>query len=280
MTTHKDFGLQLALSIIKSDLLHFGYWDDGMPADYQSIPDAQKRYVKEVIGRIPPETKTILDIGCGTGAVAAQLQKTGYRVECVSPDLMLNEKIRQEHPELTLHCCKFEDFDARRKYDLLLQMESCQYVRLERGFQRFREILNPGGAILISDTFRTTLTRDYKDWHTLDDFHKAVTRHGFRIEYSRDISDRTAPTLDLAMRIYEEYMLPIAGTILSSLQHSIERRRLYRILWALISRLFRKSIKRTARDLYEKVPRLLDRDNYLANVRYMIFVLRRASEPE
>lgn len=278
MTTRKDFGLQLALSVTKSDLLHFGYWGEGEDVTYASIPAAQRRYVDEVLGLIPKETRTILDIGCGTGAVAAQLQGRGFEVECVSPDELLNEKIRREHPALTVHCCKFEDFETDRRYDLLLEMESCQYVRLERGFQKCAEFLSPGGAMLISDTFRTTTTRDYKDWHTLDAFYQTVKKHGFVIEHSRDITRGTAPTVELASRMYSEYMVPIAQMILSSLRHSVEKRRLYRFLWSLISRLFRKRIEKTARDFYEKVPRLLDRDNYLANVKYMIFLLRRETQ--
>lgn len=274
MTVRKDFGLQFALSITKSDLLHFGYWDEGVPVTYQSIRAAQQRYVAEVISLIPQGTQTILDIGCGTGAVAVELAKQGYQVECVSPDELLNQKISTEHPELTLHCCRFEDFKAEKKYDLLLQMESCQYVRLERGFEKFQEVLNPRGAILISDTFRTGATRDYKDWHTLDAFYNAVGRYGFKIEYSRDITRETAPTVELTSRMYGEYALPIAQTLLTSLRDSVERRRLYRLLWTLAKRLFKGRIRKTTRDFYEKVPRLIDKDNYLQKVRYMIFVLK------
>jgi 2-polyprenyl-3-methyl-5-hydroxy-6-metoxy-1,4-benzoquinol methylase len=205
MSVRKDFGLQFALSITKSELLHFGYWEDGMPVTYQSIRAAQQRYAEEVISLIPQGTRSILDIGCGTGAVAVELARRGYQVECVSPDELLNQKISAEHPELTLHCCRFEDFKTEKKYDLLLEMESCQYVRLERGFEKFREVLNPRGAILISDTFRTGATRDYKDWHILDAFHEAVGRYGFKIEYFRDITRETAPTVELTSRMYEEY---------------------------------------------------------------------------
>jgi len=274
MTVRKDFGLQFALSITKSDLLHFGYWGDGDAVTYQSIRTAQQRYVEEVLRMIPRGTRTILDIGSGTGAVAAQLQSRGHQVDCVTPDTLLNEKIREEHPELTLHCCRFEDFAAQKKYDLLLEMESCQYVRLERGFEKLRDVLNPGGAVLISDSFRTGSTRDYKDWHTLDAFYSAVGKFGFKIEYSRDITRETAPTVELASRMYEEYALPIAQTLLTSVRDSVERKRLYRLLWNLVKRVFKGRIKKTSRDFYEKVPRLLDKDNYLQKVRYMIFVLK------
>ncbi len=278
MTVRKDFGLQFALNITKSDLLHFGYWDNGLAADYGTIRAAQEQYVQEVIGRIPEGTRTILDIGCGTGTVAARLHKQGYEVECVSPDVLLNRKIAEEHPELTLHSCKFEDFTAQKKYDLLLQMESCQYVRLERGFRKFLDVLEPGGAILISDTFRQSATKDYKDWHTLDAFHQTAGRHGFRIEYSRDITLQTAPTLELTLRMYKEYAVPIARTLLTSLHDSVERRKFYQVLWNFVRRLFRARIEKIGRDFYETIPRLLDRDNYLQKVRYMIFVLKREQD--
>ncbi len=279
MTTRKDFGLQLALSVTRSDLLHFGYWNWGDPVTYQSIPAAQQRYVNEVLSQMPPETKTILDIGCGTGEVALQLKNKGHEVELVSPDLLLNEKILQKHPDReTLHNCRFEDFEVGRKYDLLLEMESCQYVRLDRGFQKCREALNPGGAVLISDTFRTNTKRDYKDWHILDDFYNAVKECGFKVAYSRDITRQTAPTVELARRMYDEYMVPISQTFLSSLRHSIERRRLYLLLWRLVRFLFKKGLRKMEKGFYERVPHLLDVNNYLENVKYMIFVLQREAE--
>jgi hypothetical protein len=132
--------------------------------------------------------------------------------------------------------------------------------------------------MLISDTFRTTPTRDYKDWHMLDAFYRTIEKHGFKAEYSRDITEQTAPTVELTRRMYDEYMVPIAKTILTSLRYSIERRRLYRLLWTLTERLFRKRLEKTSRDFYEKLPRLVDRDNYLQNVRYMIFVLKKETE--
>jgi SAM-dependent methyltransferase len=275
MTARKDFGLQFALSITKSDLLHFGYWGEGLPADYGTIRTAQEQYVQEVLGLIPGGTRTILDIGCGTGAVAARLFKQGYEVECVSPDVLLNGKISQEHPELRLHCCKFENLAAQKKYDLLLEMESCQYVRLEMGFRKFGDVLNPGGAILISDTFRKSPTKDYKDWHTLESFHKMLDKYGFKVDYLRDITLQTAPTLAVTLKMYKEYAAPIARTLLTSLRDSVEKRKFYQVLWNLVRRLFRRRIERIGRDFYETIPRLLDRDNYLQKVRYMIFILKR-----
>jgi len=278
MSVRKDYGLQFALSITKSDLLHFGYWPEGMEASYQTIRPAQKAYAEEVLGKIPKGTKSILEIGCGTGAVSARLHAEGYDVECVSPDAMLNEKIAKEHPELTLHECKFENFTSDKKYDLLLEMESCQYVRLARGFANFRKILNPGGAILISDTFRTGPTKDYKDWHTLEDFHKAVDEHGFEVVSSQDITEGTAPTVEMAAKMYNEYAVPIAKTILTSLNDSVEKRKLYQVLWRLVRRIFRRRLKKIGSDFYERVPRLIDRENYLQKVRYMIYLLRRKQD--
>jgi hypothetical protein len=157
-------------------------------------------------------------------------------------------------------------------------MESCQYVRLERGFRKLQEVLNPGGAILISDTFRKSTTKDYKDWHTLDSFHEMVDKYGFKVDYSRDITLQTAPTMDLTLRMYREYAVPIARTLLTSLQDSVDRRKFYQVLWNLVKRLFRRRIEKIGRDFYETIPNLLDRDNYLQKVRYMIFVLKREQD--
>ncbi|MFH1422950.1 MAG: class I SAM-dependent methyltransferase [Planctomycetota bacterium] len=276
MSTSKDFGLQFALSVTKSNLLHFGLWEAGETVTFQSIPEAQQKYAEEVLKLIPENTHTILDIGCGTGVIASQLVDRGFKVDCVSPDTLLNQKTEKEYRDkLTLYCSKFEDLEIDKKYDLLLMMESCQYLRLERSFQNCQKLLNSSGAILISDTFRVNTKRDYKDWHVLDTFLEAIKKYGFKIDYSRDITKETAPTAELGTKLYADYMLPISKNLLSSLEHSIQRKRTYRLLWRIVKKIFRKRIDKMQRDFYEKVPKMLDKNNYLENVRYMIFLLKR-----
>jgi hypothetical protein len=91
----------------------------------------------------------------------------------------------------------------------------------------------------------------------------------------RDITLQTAPTLAVTLKMYKEYAAPIARTLLTSLRDSVEKRKFYQVLWNLVRRLFRRRIERIGRDFYETIPRLLDRDNYLQKVRYMIFILKR-----
>jgi hypothetical protein len=114
----------------------------------------------------------------------------------------------------------------------------------------------------------------------LDSFHETIKRHGFEVEYSRDITSETAPTLEVASRMYREYVTPVAETLLTSLRYSVERRKFYRVLWSTIRRFFRKRLEKITGDFYEQIPRLLDKDNYVEKVKYMIFVLRKADLPE
>ena len=68
---------------------HYGYWPEGSPDQptFESINEAQERYFKKVLETIPAGVETILDVGSGTGGIAAGLSARGFRVDCVSPSL-------------------------------------------------------------------------------------------------------------------------------------------------------------------------------------------------
>lgn len=129
--------LRLDVEALASELvfghgfLHYGYWEGGR-ADEISLArlgQAQQAYFDLVASQIPAGTRTILDVGSGTGANAAALIRLGYRVDCVCPSPRLNEFARRKlPPETTIFESRFEDLRLDRSYDLLLFLESFHYL--------------------------------------------------------------------------------------------------------------------------------------------------------
>ena len=82
-----EFGLALGLVLGRFALamqdLHYGYWSDDLELTPQNMPRAQARYTDELMGDIPADVRSILDVGCGAGNTALKLLDRGYEVDCV-----------------------------------------------------------------------------------------------------------------------------------------------------------------------------------------------------
>lgn len=275
MTLKIDYVLQFLQVITKSDLLHWGYWEANDTVEWRNLGQAQERYTEKVLAKIPKEVKTILDVGCGTGQVAALLQSRGYDVEGVTPDLALKEKIKSKYgTTIKIHPAKFEYLNISKTFDLILLMESLQYLRLDQTLQNCQRYLKPNGAILISDTFRLRHTKDYKDWHIIDAFAQKSDQYGFKIITKEDITLNTAPTIDLVSKLHHDYVLPLSEILRDGLRKRMRTKMRFILLGRVIHFLFKKNINEFNNALYHHFPQVLNRENFLAHGRYMIYLLK------
>jgi MPBQ/MSBQ methyltransferase len=195
--------------VLGLDYLHFGYWEPGAPLTFENMKRAQQRYTDYLLSKIPAGVKTILDVGCGTGATAAELQKRGYQVTCLSPDVYQQSYIEKKYAgKLEFHLTKFEDFVTSKKFDLVLCSESFQYLKLPKAFVQAKSLLNSGGTLLICDYFRKNETRVNKMSHRFEDVKKHAQEQGFRLAFEEDITRFVTPTLDWGRELYSGRVLP------------------------------------------------------------------------
>ena len=136
--------------------LNYGYWPEGSldQRTVESINEAQERYFGKLLGTIPAGVETILDVGSGTGSIAAGLSARGFRVDCVSPSFTMNAMARRKLPaSATVYDAQFEDLDIDAKYDLVLFCESFHYLNARHALANARR--HALGHVLIFDYFRT-----------------------------------------------------------------------------------------------------------------------------
>jgi len=211
----KEVGLEIGLYIfkffLKTEYLHYGYFKDGLAADVSNLKKAQENYAEMLFENIPEGTKTILDVGCGSGKTAQELIKKGYQVECVSPSILLNKYAETLVGEKgKIHNSKFENFKTDKKYDLVMFSESFQYINMNDSIPLALNYLSENGKILICDFFRTDMPErgplggghKYKEWLEI------LEKYPVTIEKEKDITNETAPTIDIVDQMAKEVLMP------------------------------------------------------------------------
>lgn len=212
----KEVGLELGLVIfrffLKTDHLHYGLFTDGLKADVLDLKPAQEKYTELLKSLIPEGTKTILDVGCGSGATALSLINDGYEVECVSPGKILTAQVRKLlGDKAVVHQKKFEEVSIDKKYDLILFSESFQYIPMDNSIPGALKLLNPGGSIIVADFFKTDAPgksplgggHNYKEWRG------KLANFPVKVAFERDTTEETSVTMDIVHQLSNEVLAPV-----------------------------------------------------------------------
>jgi SAM-dependent methyltransferase len=211
----RELGLVLAQQILGVDDLHYGLWDADLELKLTNLGTAQQRYTDMLIDALPPAQPgpvRVLDIGCGTGHLLAQLLDRGYRADGVVPAPNLAKLVRQRldkrpQAQATLYECKFEDFpagDHAGEFDAAVFSESFQYIPMSVSLPKVYALLKPGGRMIICDFFKTENHGDkgpgdksFGGGHKLAEFRRQIGNSAFATLRDEDITARVSPNLDL-----------------------------------------------------------------------------------
>lgn len=253
----RELGLVLAQQMLSVEDLHYGLWDDDLELSITNLSHAQQRYTDMIINELPETSHErpvrVLDIGCGTGHLLAQLVKQNYQVDGVVPSKHLASKVREKIAGLPGNSSqifegRFEDFPDREcstLYDVALFSESYQYIPMEASFSKIERLLKPGGIVLISDFFRTEAEGDgysgdktFSGGHRLKDFYVALNSRPFSLLKNENITARVSPNLSLVNDLLMNKVSPAGKTV------GIYMKSRYPILSWMAARVLNKKIKK------------------------------------
>jgi len=216
----KDVGLDIGLSIAKhfykTEYLHYGYWEEGLSVEPANVLQAQDNYADLILSHIPEGTKTILDVGCGSGKFATKLLDAGYEVDCVSPSPFLSDYARGLFGDRAhIFECRYEALQTHKTYDLILFSESFQYLPLKEALHNTLLLLNKEGHMLICDFFKKEVEgkSPISGGHRINRFYSVMEQYPFALLTDLEITKRTAPSLDIMNGLIVEVIHPIWNSV-------------------------------------------------------------------
>jgi 2-polyprenyl-3-methyl-5-hydroxy-6-metoxy-1,4-benzoquinol methylase len=214
-TVSREIGLEIGSIcgkyFLKLEHLHYGYWTKDLEADITNVHIAQENYANFLISHIPEDTKTILDVGCGTGQIAKKLTVMGYKVDCVSPSHFLAERARELLGDSShVFECSYERLQTENRYDVILFGESFQYIDIEEGVRKTVSFLNPDGYMLICDIFRKKAVgkSNISGGHPLEMFYHIVSEYPLKLIKDLDITEETSPSVDVLNDTFKKAVRP------------------------------------------------------------------------
>jgi SAM-dependent methyltransferase len=265
-----DYGLLFYREIFEIEFLHFGLWKSNDELNIENFKRAQQRYFEKLLSFIPEETKSILDVGCGTGVGTELLYKKGYDVEGLSPDKYQMEEFKKKLGEkVKFNLSRFNNFKPERKYNLVLMSESSQYINIDKIFIKTGDCLNKNGYLLIADYFRKYDKKYYKTCHILDNFLSKAGKNKFEIVQSEDITNNVVKTLDFGHLIFERYCNPMIRIISTYFENE------YSFMVKIIKVIFERKLKKINYYLRVKTPEKLNSKKFIDELVYKIFLFKK-----
>lgn len=130
---------------------------DLLYADHKDYP-AEAELIAALVRRDRPAARSVLDVGCGTGAHARALIDAGFTVDGVDVEPTFVEIARAKCPEGTFVVGDMLTLDLPGRYDAVTCLFSAiGYMRTEDALRaaiaRMRAHLGPGGLLLVDPWF-------------------------------------------------------------------------------------------------------------------------------
>lgn len=263
MSKQNDRSLRFYHEVLGLEHLHYGLWTEADELSIEKLKEAQQRYEDYLIDNLPKGARRIIDVGCGTSVMSARMQKMGYEVEGMSPDIT-QKKNFSEKLDIPFHHCCFEDFSAHKKYDCIIMSESAQYIPYEQLFKNAARCVENNGYLMVCDYFVLNDARGVlaKSGHNLERFMNAAAANRFKVIRQEDLTECVVKTLELAS-------LYVDKTVVAFEIATEKFRTKHPYLTRLLFFLFRKK-----RKAMEEQMELLDSGKFKQNKKYMFLLFQ------
>ena len=270
----REFELDFVSDVLGLDSLHYGIWKPEDPLTLEGLSTAQRRYTEKLLAFVPEDSRTLLDVGSGLGDNTRALAREGLHVTALSPVPSHERCYPTDDPRVAFHGSTLEAFESEDRYDVVLMSESSNYFCFRMAFDRFDELLRPGGHILLSAIFKTDDTSAYETTHRYSDYMAHARTKGYEVVRDEDVTEHVLPTLTLG----RELLKPIVATADLATRYYGTLCRSFK--WRVVSFLGRHLFADMQAPLafWEDTKDTLDPERFRRELMYRFILLRRGGE--
>ena len=271
-----DVELQLYTQVLKLESLHWGYWKDIKELNVENLKKAQGAYTTKLLSLVPKGVKNVLDVGAGIGDNAIRFAQKGYRVTALTPEpnqIKVFKDLSKKHKNISYIQSRYEDFISSKQFDLILMSESSNYFPLKSGLEQTAKYLKPGGYLLLAGLFRKNRSKVFPTWNVISDFEKQAAGVGLKVRIKEDISNDTAPSMQLGYDFYKAYGEPAINILSEYYKKAFGWKAFF------ISLFFRKELKILKYIIEQDLPNRLDVKRFKKYGRYLIYLYQKTALP-
>lgn len=192
--------------LTRSQHLHLGFFE--RPDEF--LPAALDRLVLRD-SRLLPRNSLVADVGCGLGGTTQLLASQGHRVFGLDPCQRSIDFARKyaASPRAQFLACGLEAFAKRARgarFDAIVLIEVLSSLTDPSAvLASCRAVLRPGGLMLVHDVVRSRSAPEAEGAHLEQGaLRNAADACGFDFVESRDLTNRTSPTLSRLGRLLVE----------------------------------------------------------------------------
>jgi trans-aconitate methyltransferase len=122
----------------------------------------------------PKEGEKILDLGCGTGELTAQLAANGAQVTGIDSSASMIESARQHYPGVNFLVADATTFSLPEKFDAVFSNAVLHWIRnKEKVLDRIHQHLLPGGRLVLEMGGKNNVS------DIMDALDKVMKAHGY-----------------------------------------------------------------------------------------------------
>jgi SAM-dependent methyltransferase len=120
-------------------------------------PEYQRHVAAFVREHLPTPPASVLEVGCGEGELARELDAAGYDVVAIDPEAPSGRIFR---------AVKLEDFDASSPFHVVVASLSLHHVEdLRAAVDKIADLLVPGGALVLNEWDRGRFQGSTARWY-------------------------------------------------------------------------------------------------------------------
>lgn len=196
--------------------------------------NASAHYHAWLLSRIPPEARSVLDVGCGDGRFTRRLAARGLDVDAIDrdPDMLdiarsgPPSRVRWMHGDILAPALKLPE-KGHDGYDVVILVATLHLMPIERSLARLRTLVGVNGTLLVIGLYRADSAYDTIASALALPFHLAIglyrgRRHDALMDYDprvplaaplERLSDIRAavrvalPGVDVRRRLFWRYTL-------------------------------------------------------------------------